>query len=97
MIFCSLSLHFLYSYEINWLLQSFAIFRIEIPLIILSAVRIENAQRWSSFPPEVTVKSLPLPANLKIVTVTWFSLPAWKNFETVTSFSLPAPQKIWNG
>jgi hypothetical protein len=54
-------------------------------------------QRWASFPPEVTVKSLPLPTNLKIVMVTSFSLPAWKNFETVTSFSLPAPQKIWNG
>jgi hypothetical protein len=24
-------------------------------------------QRWASFPPEVTVKSLPLPTNLKIV------------------------------
>jgi hypothetical protein len=33
-------------------------------------------QRWASFPPEVTVKSLPLPTNLKIVTVTSFSLPA---------------------
>jgi hypothetical protein len=48
-------------------------------------------------PADITVKSLPLPTNLKIVTVTSFSLPAWKNFETVTSFSLPAPQKIWNG
>jgi hypothetical protein len=56
-----------------------------------------HSQRWASFPPEVTVKSLPLLTNLKIVTVTLFSLPAWKNFETVTSFSLPAPQKIWNG
>jgi hypothetical protein len=33
-------------------------------------------QRWASFPPEVTVKSLPLPTNLKIVMVTLFSLPA---------------------
>jgi hypothetical protein len=40
-------------------------------------------QRWASLPPEVTFKSLPLPTNLKIV--------------TVTSFSLPAPKKIWNG
>jgi hypothetical protein len=32
-------------------------------------------QRWASFPPEVTVKSLPLPTNLKIVTVTSLSLP----------------------
>jgi hypothetical protein len=54
-------------------------------------------QRWASLPLEVTVKSLPLPTNLKIVTVNSFSLPAWKNFETVTSFLLPAPQKIWNG
>jgi hypothetical protein len=54
-------------------------------------------QRWASLPPEVTVKLLPVPTNLKIVTVNSFSLPAWKNFETVTSFSLPAPQKILNG
>jgi hypothetical protein len=33
-------------------------------------------QRWASLPPEVTVKSLPLTTNLKIVTVTSFSLPA---------------------
>jgi hypothetical protein len=38
--------------------------------------RLANSQRWASFPPEVTVKSLPLPTNLKIVTVTSFSLPA---------------------
>jgi hypothetical protein len=36
----------------------------------------EYHQRWASFPLEVTVKSLPLPTNLKIVTVTSFSLPA---------------------
>jgi hypothetical protein len=35
-----------------------------------------GTQRWASFPPEVKVKSLPLPTNLKIVTVTSFSLPA---------------------
>jgi hypothetical protein len=35
-----------------------------------------TCQRWASLPPEVTVKSLPLPTNLKIVTVNWFSLPA---------------------
>jgi hypothetical protein len=33
-------------------------------------------QSWASLPPEVTVKSLPLPTNLKIVTVNSFSLPA---------------------
>jgi hypothetical protein len=33
-------------------------------------------QRWASLPPEVTVKSLPLPTNLKNVTVNSFSLPA---------------------
>jgi hypothetical protein len=58
---------------------------------------IRYIQRWASLPPEVTVKLLPLPTNLKIVTVTLFLLPAWKNFETVTSFSFPAPQKILNG
>jgi hypothetical protein len=50
-------------------------------------------QRWASLPPEVTVKSLPLPTNLKIVTVNSFSLSKDASFLHTTILTMCTAKK----